>query len=158
MVAITGTLLVQIAVFLTLVWILKRWLWGPLLGVMDERKKQIADGIAAGNRGKRELEEATENAEQALADARNQAQEILANAQRQYNENVERSRAEAREEGERIVAAAREEVDQLVVHAKEDLRREVGELAVSGAERILKREVDAKAHNDIIDDLVGQIR
>lgn len=158
MVAITGTLLVQIAVFLTLIWILKRWLWGPLLGVMDERKKQISDGLAAADRGKRELEEATENAEAIVKEAREKAQEMLATAERQASENIDRSREEARAEGERQKQAARDEIDQAVAHAKAELRREVGQLAVAGAERILKREVDADAHNDIIEDLVAQVR
>lgn len=158
MVAITGTLFVQIVVFLVLIWILKRWLWTPLLGAMEERKKEIAEGLAAGDRAQRELAEATEQAEKTLADAREQANEILANAQRQANDNIEKSRAEAREEGERIVASAREDIDQTVARARDDLRREVGQLAVTGAERILKREVDADAHNDIIDELVSEVR
>ena len=103
-------------------------------------------------------EGATAKAEEMVGKAREQSQEILSNAQRQANETLDRARDEARAEGDRIVAAAREEVDQAVASAKEDLRREVGELAVVGAERILKREIDAKAHNDIIDDLVTEIR
>lgn len=155
--AIGITLLVEIITFILFIYFIKKLLWGPLMGVMEDRKKRIADGLSAGERGRRELDEATEKVEALLKDAREQAHEILANAQRQANENIERSRGEAREQGERIVEAARAEVDQSVHHAKEELRREVGKLAISGAEQILKREVDAKAHNDLIEDLVAGI-
>ena len=158
MVAITGSLIVQIIVFLALIWFTKTYLWGPLVRVMDERKTRVSEGLAAAERGTRELNEAIAKAEEQMAEAREQAQEILANAQRQANEIVDRARSEARSEGDRILTAARDEVEQTVASAKEDLRREVGEIAVSGAERILRREIDAKAHNDIIDDLVAEIR
>lgn len=158
MVAITGSLIVQILVFLALIWFTKTFLWGPLVRVMDERRTRISEGLAAAERGTRELNEAIDKAEEQMAEAREQAQEILSNAQRQANEIVDRARNDARSEGDRIVQAAREEVDQAVVSAKGELRREVGELAVSGAERILRREIDAKAHNDIIDDLVAEMR
>jgi F-type H+-transporting ATPase subunit b len=158
MVAVTGSLIVQIIVFLALVWFTKRYLWGPLVRLMDERRTRISEGLAAAERGTRELNEAIDKAEQRMAEARASAQEILSNAQHQANDIIDRARVEARAEGERIVATAREEVDHAVISAKEDLRREVGEIAVAGAERILKREIDAKAHNDIIDGLVAEIR
>lgn len=158
MVAITGSLIVQILVFLGLVVFTRKFVWGPVVRIMDERKVKVSEGLAAADRGKRELNEAIEEADRRMSEAREQAQEVLSNAQRQANETIDRARSDARTEGDRIIAAAREEVDQAVLSAKADLRREVGELAVSGAERILKREVDAKAHNDIIDDLVEGIR
>lgn len=152
------TLLVEIVNFALFIYFFKKVLWGPLMGIMEDRKKRISEGLAAADRGVRELNEATDKAENMLKEAREQAQEILSNAQRQANENVDRSRQEARAEGERIVEAAREEVEHLVAHAKADLRREVGTLAVAGAEQILKREIDTKAHNDIIDGLVAEIQ
>lgn len=155
---INATLLGQMIVFGILVWFTMKFIWPPLMGAMRERQQKISDGLAAAERGARELNEATEKAEAQIREAREQAQEILSNAQKQANDTIERSREEARAEGERQKESAREEIDQAVAHAKAELRREVGHLAVSGAERILKREVDAKAHNDIIDDLVGQIR
>lgn len=152
------TLIIEIIAFALFIYFFKKVLWGPLMGVMDERATRISDGLAAGERGRKELEEATSNAEDVLKKAREQAHEILANAQRQANDNLERSRDDARAQGERIVAAARQEVEQSVAHAKDELRRQVGQLAVVGAEQILKREVDAKAHNDLIDDLVAGMR
>lgn len=156
--SINATLLGQMIVFGIFIWFTMKYIWPPLMDAMRERQKRISDGLAAAERGARELEEATDKAEATLKEAREQAQEVLSNAQKQANENVERSRDEARAEGERLKQAARDEIDQAVAHAKEDLRREVGSLAVVGAERILKREIDAKAHNDIIDDLVAGIK
>ncbi|MDT0634861.1 F0F1 ATP synthase subunit B [Spectribacter hydrogenoxidans] len=156
--SINATLLGQMIVFGVLVWFTMKYIWPPLMNAMRERQKRISDGLAAAERGARELEEATDKAEATLKEAREQAQEVLSNAQKQANENVERSRDEARAEGERLKQAARDEIDQAVAHAKDELRREVGSLAVVGAERILKREIDAKAHNDIIDDLVAGIK
>lgn len=156
--SINATLLGQMIVFGIFVWFTMKFIWPPLMDAMRERQKRISDGLAAADRGARELEEATDKAEATLKEAREQAQEVLSNAQKQANENVERSRDEARAEGERLKQAARDEIDQAVAHAKDELRREVGSLAVVGAERILKREIDAKAHNDIIDDLVAGIK
>ena len=156
--SINATLLAQMIVFAVFVWFTMKFVWPPIMQAMRDRQKRISEGLAAAERGVRELNEATAKAEDMVAKARTQAQEIPTNAQRQADETLERAREDARAEGERIVTAAREEVDQAVVSAKEDLRREVGALAVVGAERILKREIDAKAHNDIIDDLVAEIR
>lgn len=156
--SINATLLGQMIVFAIFVWFTMKFIWPPLLDAMRERQKRISDGLAAAERGARELNEATEKAESMLREAREQAKEILANAQKQANESVERARNEARAEGERQKEAAREEIEQAVAHAKDELRREIGRLAVVGAERILKREIDAKAHNDIIDDLVAGIK
>lgn len=156
--SINATLLGQMIVFGIFVWFTMKYVWPPLMTAMRERQKRISEGLAAAERGARELNEATEKAENTIREAREQAQEILSNAQKQANETIERSREEARAEGERQKESAREEIDQAVSHAKDELRREVGRLAVVGAERILKREIDAEAHNDIIDDLVGQIR
>ena len=156
--SINVTLFGQAIVFAIFVWFTMKYIWPPITKAMRDRQKRISEGLAAAERGARELNEATEKAENMLKQAREQAQEVLSNAQRQANENIERSRDEARAEGERIIESAREEIDQSITHAKEELRREVGQLAVDGAERILKREIDAKAHNDIIDDLVAEIR
>lgn len=156
--SINATLLGQMIVFAIFVWFTMKFIWPPLLDAMRERQKRISDGLAAAERGARELNEATEKAENMLREAREQAKEVLANAQKQANETIERSRNEARAEGEHQKEAAREEIEQAVAHAKDELRREVGRLAVIGAERILKREIDAKAHNDLIDDLVAGIK
>ncbi len=156
--SINATLLAQMIVFAVFVWFTMKFVWPPIMTAMRERQKRISEGLAAAERGVRELNEATAKAEAMVGKAREQSQEILSNAQRQANDTLDRARDEARAEGDRIVAAAKEEVDQAVLSAKDELRREVGTLAVAGAERILKREIDAKAHNDIIDDLVAEIR
>lgn len=156
--SINATLLAQMIVFAIVVWFTMKFIWPPVMGAMRDRQKRISEGLAAAERGVRELNEATAKAEEMVGKAREQAQEILTNAQRQADDNLQRARQDARTEGERIVTAAREEIDQAVASAKEDLRHEVGSLAVVGAERILKREIDAKAHNDIIDELVAEIR
>jgi len=156
--SINATLLAQVIVFALLIWFTMKFIWPPVSKALRERQKRISEGLAAADRGVRELEEANAKVEELIKEARTQANEILANAQRQATEAVEQSREEARVEGERIVTAAREEIDQAVAQARADLQRDVGRLAVSGAERILKREIDAKAHNDIIDELVAEIR
>lgn len=156
--SINATLLGQMIVFGIFIWFTMKFIWPPLMQAMQDRQKRISEGLAAAERGARELNEATEKAENMLREAREQAKEVLNNAQKQANETVERSRDEAREEGERLKAAARDEINQAVSQAKDELRREVGKLAVVGAERILRREIDSAAHNDIIDDLVAEIR
>ncbi len=152
------TLVIEMISFGLFIYFFGKVLWKPLMQAMEARRRRISEGLAAAERGQRELEDSVNKAEERMAEARSEAHELLANAQRQANETLERARADARSEGERIVSAAREEVDQTVAQAKDQLRREVGELAVDGAERILKREIDTKAHNDIIDDLVAEIR
>jgi len=156
--SINATLLAQMIVFAIVVWFTMKFIWPPVIRAMRDRQTRISEGLAAAERGTRELNKATAKAEEMVGKAREQAQEVLTNAQRQADDNLNRAREDARAEGERIVTAAREEIDQAVASAKEELRSEVGALAVVGAERILKREIDAKAHNDIIDDLVAEIR
>ena len=156
--SINATLLGQMIVFGVFIWVTMKFIWPPIVTAMADRQKRIADGLAAAERGARELNEATSKAEAMLKETREQAQEILNNAQKQANATIEHSRDEARTEGERLVEAARDEIKQSVAHAKDDLRKEVGKLAVVGAEQILKREIDATAHNDIIDNLIAEIR
>lgn len=156
--SINATLLAQVIIFALLVWLTMKFIWPPVSKALRERQKRISEGLAAADRGVRELNEATAKAEGLIKDARAQANEILANAQRQSTDAVEQARDEARAEGERLVTAAREEINQAVTQARAELQREVGRLAVSGAERILKREIDAEAHNDIIEELVAEVR
>ncbi|HLQ86833.1 MAG TPA: F0F1 ATP synthase subunit B [Salinisphaeraceae bacterium] len=155
--SINITLFAQVVVFALLVWFTMKFIWPPVTKALRERQQRISDGLAAADRGERELEEASAKVDEMLQEARTQANEILANARKQSSEAVEQAREDARAEGERIVAAAREEVEQTVAQARAELQEEVGRLAVSGAERILKREIDAKAHNDIIDELVAEV-
>ena len=154
---ITVTLIVQSIAFVIFVILTMRFVWPHMLAAIDGRQKQIADGLAAGERGAKALEEASHRAEEQLKQARAQAQEIISNANRQGTQIVEQARESARTEGERVLQQAKDAVGREVTQAREELRRQVGSLAVLGAERILKREIDAKAHADVLDELATQI-
>jgi len=154
---ITATLFIQMISFAIFIWFTMRFVWRPLTGIMEERNKRIADGLAAAERGQHEQELAEQRAKEALHEAKDKAAEIIANAQKRANELVEEAKNDARAEGERLIAAAQAEIEQEVHRAREELRKQVSVLAVRGAERVLKREVDPKAHSEILDELVTQI-
>lgn len=147
---INATIIGQTITFVLLVWFTMKFVWPPLMRAMDERTKRIADGLAAAERGKHELELAGKRSTEVLRDARQQAAEIIANAERQAAQLVEEAKAAARSEGDRLIAGAKSQIEQEVFRAKESLRQQVATLAVAGAEKILRREVDAKAHADIL--------
>lgn len=154
---ITATLIVQMITFALFVWFTMRFVWKPLTGIMEERNKRIADGLAAAERGQHEQELAEQRAKETLHEAKERASEIVNQAQKRANEMVEEAKSEARTEGERLLAAARAEIEQEVNRAREQLRAQVSTLAVSGAERVLKREVDPQSHKQMLDELVSQI-
>jgi F-type H+-transporting ATPase subunit b len=154
---ITATLFAQIVAFALLIWFINKVLWGPVTKMMADRQKRIADGLAAADKGKHEMELAEERAKELLRDAKNQAGEIIAQAEKRGNEIIEESKQAARTEGERIKTTAQAELDQEVNRAREQLRSQVAGIAVAGAQRILNREIDAKAHSDLLKDLVAQI-
>jgi F-type H+-transporting ATPase subunit b len=154
---ITATLLAQIIAFVALIWFVNKFLWGPLSGMLEARQKRIADGLAAAEKGKHELEMAEKRATDALKDAKAQAAEILTQAEKRSSEIVEEAKAKAREEGERIVAAANAEIEQEVNRAKEEIRGQVAEVSVAAAAKIIGHEIDAKAHDKLIKDLATQI-
>jgi F-type H+-transporting ATPase subunit b len=154
---VTATLIGQITVFAILVWFVKRYLWGPLLNMMEERRKRIADGLAAAERGQKEQEEAEEEVKKRLNEAKQQASDIINQAQRRAGEIVEEAKSDAREEGERIKAAAQSDIEQEINRARENLRKQVAAIAIAGAEQVLKKEIDAKAHSAVLNDLAAQI-
>ena len=154
---ITATLLAQIVAFALLIWFVNKFLWGPLSTMMADRQKRIADGLAAGEKGKHELELAEKRAKESLHDAKIQAGEIIAQAEKRANEIVEESKDKAREEGDRILTAAKAEIEQEANRAKEQIREQVASIAVAAAGKILEKEVDAKAHDKLIKDLATQI-
>jgi F-type H+-transporting ATPase subunit b len=154
---INVTLLGQIAAFVLLIWFVNKVLWGPLNNLLAERQKKIADGLAAAEKGKHELELSEKRAKEELHEARTQAADILAQAEKRANEIVEEAKGNARNEGDRIITAAHAEIEQEVNRAKEQLREQVATIAVSGASKILSREIDASAHNDLLKDLAAQI-
>jgi F-type H+-transporting ATPase subunit b len=154
---INVTLFAQSVVFIALIWFTKAFVWPPVINALHERQKRISDGLAAADRGAKALQEASLKSEEALKQARAQAQDILAAANRQAAQTLDQAKLAAKAEGERIVVAAREEVQREVAHAREALRKQVGELAVAGAAKILKREIDAKAHAEVIKDLAARV-
>lgn len=151
------TLLGQTIAFAVFVLFCMKFVWPPIMNALNERKKKIADGLAEAERGFRQQELAERNAEQKLSEARQQATDILNQAQKRANEIVEDAKLVATEEGDRIKEAAHAEVDKEVHRATEQLRVQVSAIAVAGAERILKREIDASAHQEILDELATQI-
>lgn len=154
---INFTLFAQAAVFALFIWFTASFVWPPLMRAVENRQKTIADGLAAAEKGQRSLQDASARRDDVLKEARTQAQEILANANKQAALTIEQAKGTASSEAERIVAAARDEVTREVSRARETLRQQVGDLAVAGAERILRREIDAKAHADVLKDLAARV-
>jgi F-type H+-transporting ATPase subunit b len=154
---VTATLIGQVLVFALLIWFIKTVLWGPMVRMMEARKKRIADGLAAAERGQKEQEEAERRVKQQLDEAKQRASEIIGQAQRRANEIVEEAKTDAREEGERIKSAAQSDIDQEINRAREGLRKQVASIAIAGAEQILKREIDGKAHSAVLNDLAAQL-
>lgn len=147
---LNATIFGQAITFGILIWFTMKFVWPYLLGAMQERAKRIADGLAAAERGKQDLEQAAKRTEEIMRDARQKAQEVLAQADKRAVEIVEEAKAAAKAQGEQLVAGAKAEIIQEVFRAKETLRAEVAALAVAGAEKILRREVDTKAHADLL--------
>jgi F-type H+-transporting ATPase subunit b len=151
------TLFAQAAVFAAFIWFTAKLIWPFMLRAIEARQKTIADGLAAAEQGRRSLETSTRQAEDALAQARARAAEILAQAEKRAAQLVDEARHAAREEGDRELAAARAEIDQELTRAREQLRDQVATLAVAGAEKILRREVDARAHGELLDSIKRQL-
>ena len=151
------TLLSQAAAFAIFIWFTARFIWPPLLRAIETRQKQIAEGLAAAERGRQDLEEAGKRAADVLREARGQAQELLAQADRRASQLVEEAKAQAKLEGDRIITGAKAEIDREVFRAKEVLRAQVAALAVQGAEKILRREVDAKAHAELLNAVAAEL-
>lgn len=148
--SINSTLFVQLVVFAILVWFTMRFVWPPITKAIDERTQKIADGLSAAERARVELSNANRRVDEQLAAARDDAAKRLADAERLAQSMIEDAKARAAEEGAKIVAAARAEAQQEVVKAREVLRGQVAELAVRGAEQILRREVDSSVHADLL--------
>ena len=151
------TLLAQAVSFAILIWFTVKFVWPPLLNAIESRQKQIADGLAAGERGRHELELASKRASQELHDAKEKASAIIAQAEKRAAEIIEEATGNAKAEGDRILTGAKAEIDQEVNRAKEGLRQQVSQLAVAGAEKILRREIDAKAHSDMLTAIANEL-
>jgi F-type H+-transporting ATPase subunit b len=151
------TLIGQTISFIIFVWFCMKFIWPPIVNALEERKKQIADGLAAAERGQHEQKLAEQRASDKLREAKEKAQEIIAQAERRASEIVEESKSQARSEGERLLEAAQAEIEQEFNRAREALRAQVVTLAVSGAGKVLEREIDAKAHDNLLDELAGNL-
>ena len=151
------TLIGQSITFFVFVWFCLKFVWPPIMGALEERTKKIADGLAAAERGAHEKELAEKKATATIADAKTQAQEILAQAQKRSNEIVDEAKDTAKAEGDRLVVAAQAEIDLEINRAKEQMREQVVAIAIQGAEKILKREVDQAAHSNALKELASQI-
>jgi F-type H+-transporting ATPase subunit b len=147
----------QMIVFFIFVWFTMKYVWPPITKALEERRVRIAEGLAAAERGAASLKEASVKSDEALKAARVQAQEILAAAHKQATQTIEQAKLTAAHEAEKLIEHADGEVARQVTHAKAELRKQVADLAVLGAARILKREVNASAHADILQDLAGRI-
>ena len=148
--SITGTLIIQMIVFLILVGFTMKFVWPPIAKALDDRAQKIADGLAAADKAKTELNAANKRVEAELGQARNDSAQRIADAERRAQAIIEEAKARATEEGNKIVAAARADADQQAVRARETLREQVAVLAVKGAEQILRKEVNPAVHADLL--------
>jgi F-type H+-transporting ATPase subunit b len=151
------TLIAQAAAFALFIWFTVKFVWPPLLRAIEARQKTIADGLAAAEQGRRSLEVSAKQASEEIAGARGRASDILAQAEKRAAQVIEEAKTAAKAEGDREKAAAKAEIQQEVQRAREKLRDEVAALAVAGAEKILRREVDAKAHADLLEGIKKQL-
>ena len=151
------TLIMQAVAFTAFIWFCARFIWPPLMRAIENRQKQIADGLAAGEQGRRELASAEKRDAQMLVDAKARSAEIVAMGEKFKADAIEQSKLDAKAEGERIIAAAKAEIAQEVARAKEQLRDAVADLAVAGATKILQKDVDAKTHADLLAQLKRQL-
>ncbi len=155
--SITATFIIQIIVFLILVGFTMKFIWPPITTALDERANKIREGLSAADNAKAELVAANKRVEEQLSSARTDAAQRLADAERLAQSMVEEAKTRANEEGAKIVAAARAEADQEASRARETLREQVAALAVKGAEQILRREVDAKTHAELLGRLKAEL-
>ncbi len=144
------TLLMQAAAFAAFIWFTAKFVWPPLMRAIDTRQKQIADGLAAGEQGRQSLASTEKRIADMMAEAKTRSSEIIAQGDKLKTETIDAAKAQAKAEADRILAGAKAEIEQEIMRAKEALRNQVADLAVAGAAKILKREVDAKAHADLL--------
>lgn len=152
------TLVTQIITFAVFVWFCAKFVWPPLMGAIETRQKTIADGLAAADKGRQALEVSAKQADVSLKEARDRAAEIIGAAEKRAAQMVEEAKVAAREEGNREKAAAQSEIEQQISRAKEQLREQVSALVVNGAEKILRREINAQAHAELLTQLRQEIR
>ena len=151
------TLIAQAVAFALFIWFTVKFVWPPLVRAIETRQKTIADGLAAAEEGKRSLELSNKRADEEIRKSRERAAEVLAQAEKRAAQMIEEAKNAAKEEGNREKAAAKAEIAQEITRAREQLRDHVASLAVAGAEKILRREVDARAHAELLDSIKKQL-
>jgi len=151
------TLIGQTIAMVVFVWFCMKFIWPPIMTAIEERQTQIADGLAAAERGQQDLEKAKGEASKIVDDARKQASSILDQAHARANEIVADGKAEGVKERERQLAAAKSEIEQEANRAREELRGQVSAIAIASAEKILRREIDGKSHEDILNKLAAEL-
>ena len=154
---INATLIGQALAFAILIWFSYKFVWPPLMRAIENRQQKIAEGLAAADRSKKDLAQAEEKVAEALREARAKANEIIEQAHQRANQIVDAAKAEAIAEGVRQKALAQSEIEAATNRAREDLRKQVSALAVTGAEKLLHREIDASAHKALLDELAAQL-
>lgn len=151
------TLVVQILVFAAFVWFTMKFVWPPLMKAMEERQEKIASGLAAAERGRKELELAQHRAKDEMKQAKVDASDVIEKANRRASQIIEEAKDEARQEARQLTKLAQEQISQEVSRAKEVLRKQVASLAVAGAEKILMREIDEQANQSLLNNLIEEI-
>ena len=151
------TLFAQAITFAAFIWFTVKFVWPFMLRAIETRQKTIADGLAAAEQGRKSLETSTRQADEEIKRARDRAAEIISQAEKRATQMIDEAKTAAKEEGGREKAAAKAEIEQEVTRAREQLRDRVASLAVAGAEKILRREVDAKAHGDLLESIKRQL-
>ncbi|AQV96048.1 MULTISPECIES: F0F1 ATP synthase subunit B [Cupriavidus] len=154
---LNATFFAQMVVFFILWWVVAKFIWPPLVKALDERAMKIADGLAAAEKGKAELELANKRVDQAMAEARTEGAQRVADAEKRAQLTADEIKQNAQAEAARIIAQAKAEAEQQVTRARETLRDQVAVLAVKGAEQILKREVNAQVHSDLLNQLKAEL-
>lgn len=154
---INATLIAQMIVFLILIWVTMKFIWPPLTQAMDARAKRIAEGLSAAEKARKELADADARVADEIRKARSEATGIIDKAHQQANQIIEKARQDAIVEATRQKATAAADIESMTHRAREELRGQVASLAVSGAEKILKREIDANAHKALLDQLVAEM-
>ncbi len=151
------TLIVQMVVFALLIWFVMKFVWPMILGPMEERTKKIATGLAAAEKGQQDFAQAEARAESVIREARDRANQIVDAASKRSNEVIEAAKQSAIAEGDRLVAAAKQQIELDAAKAREELRKQVADLTVRSAAKVLGREIDAAKHADILGQLATEI-
>ena len=151
------TLIMQAVAFTAFIWFCAHFIWPPLMRAIETRQKQIADGLAAGDLGRKELANAEKRMAEILAEAKAKSAEIVATGEKFKSETIEQAKIEAKAEADRIITAAKGEIQQEVARAREQLRDAVADLAVAGASKILKKDVDTRVHAELLAQLKQQL-